>query len=108
MAVDKILICKTCGKEFVFTASEQEFFASKGFTNEPTRCKDCRAKMRQEREERQTTAVCSSCGKTEAVSFKVTHPELLLCEDCFQKLKPAPPPQADEQTPPPGELVVME
>lgn len=39
---DKKLICKDCGKEFVFTAGEQEFYKTKGFTNEPTRCPECR------------------------------------------------------------------
>ena len=42
MFEDKTLICKDCGKEFVFTAGEQEFYAEKGFQNEPLRCKDCR------------------------------------------------------------------
>ena len=42
MYEDKTLICKECGKEFVFTAGEQEFYASKGFENEPQRCKACR------------------------------------------------------------------
>lgn len=39
---DKALICQECGKEFVWTAGEQEFYASKGFTNEPKRCPECR------------------------------------------------------------------
>lgn len=39
---DKVLTCKDCGKEFTFTAGEQEFYAEKGFTNEPKRCPDCR------------------------------------------------------------------
>ena len=39
MYEDKTLICKECGKEFVFTAGEQEFYAEKGFVNEPPRCK---------------------------------------------------------------------
>ena len=39
---DKTLICKDCGNEFQFTASEQEFYAEKGFTNEPQRCKPWR------------------------------------------------------------------
>lgn len=39
---DKTIICKDCGKEFVFTAGEQEFYKEKGFENEPTRCMDCR------------------------------------------------------------------
>ncbi|ODA40298.1 zinc-ribbon domain containing protein [Desulfosporosinus sp. BG] len=40
---DKILRCKDCGRDFEFTASEQEFNAQKGFTNEPGRCPECRA-----------------------------------------------------------------
>ena len=39
---DKTIICKDCGKEFVFTAGEQRFFELKGLTNEPVRCKECR------------------------------------------------------------------
>ena len=46
MFTDKTLICKECGREFVFTAGEQEFYAEKGFRNEPTRCKECRAKRK--------------------------------------------------------------
>ena len=42
MFEDKTLICKDCGAEFVFTAGEQEFYESKGFVNEPQRCKACR------------------------------------------------------------------
>jgi len=33
---------------FTFSASEQEFFASKGFTNELGRCPDCRAARKQQ------------------------------------------------------------
>ena len=33
MYEDKTLVCKDCGKEFVFTAGEQEFYAEKGFQN---------------------------------------------------------------------------
>jgi NAD-dependent SIR2 family protein deacetylase len=39
---DKTLVCKDCGQQFVFTAGEQEFYEQKGFTNEPTRCPECR------------------------------------------------------------------
>ena len=38
--VDKTLTCSDCGMEFAFDAGEQEFFASKGFVNEPGRCPD--------------------------------------------------------------------
>ena len=39
---DKTLVCVECGAEFIFTAGEQEFFNSRGFTNEPKRCRSCR------------------------------------------------------------------
>ena len=39
---DKTITCRDCGQSFVFTAGEQEFYAQKGFTNEPTRCPSCR------------------------------------------------------------------
>lgn len=42
MFEDKTLVCKDCGKEFVFTAGEQEFYKKQGFENEPVRCKECR------------------------------------------------------------------
>ena len=46
---EKSLQCSDCGKSFPFTAEEQEFFASKGFTNEPKRCPSCRSTRRAER-----------------------------------------------------------
>jgi len=39
---DKTIQCSDCGTTFSFSAGEQEFFASKGFTNEPKRCPSCR------------------------------------------------------------------
>jgi DNA-directed RNA polymerase subunit RPC12/RpoP len=46
---DKNLICKDCGKEFVFTEGEQAFYKEKGFENEPQRCPDCRRERKQQR-----------------------------------------------------------
>ena len=42
MYEDKTLVCKECCNEFVFTAGEQEFYAERGFQNEPLSCKVCR------------------------------------------------------------------
>jgi len=39
---DKTITCRDCGNSFVFTAGEQDFYAQKGFNNEPTRCPSCR------------------------------------------------------------------
>lgn len=43
---DKTIACKDCGTDFIFSAGEQEFFAQKGFDNEPIRCKECRDKKK--------------------------------------------------------------
>ena len=47
MKEDKTLVCRECGTEFVFSASEQEFYEEKGFTNEPGRCPGCRQARKQ-------------------------------------------------------------
>jgi CxxC-x17-CxxC domain-containing protein len=39
---DKTLTCSDCGQQFAFTATEQQFYADRGFT-EPRRCPSCRA-----------------------------------------------------------------
>lgn len=39
---DETIVCKDCGKEFIFTVGEQQFYAEKGFENKPVRCKECR------------------------------------------------------------------
>lgn len=49
---DMTLTCKDCGKEFVFTAGEQAFYAEKGFTNKPVRCADCRRAKKQQNNNR--------------------------------------------------------
>ena len=46
---DKTIRCADCGNEFMFSASEQQFFAEKGFSNEPRRCPVCRKKRREQR-----------------------------------------------------------
>ncbi len=35
MLEDKYIVCRDCSNEFPFTVSEQEFYAEKGFENEP-------------------------------------------------------------------------
>lgn len=46
---DKKITCKDCGKEFLFTVGEQEFFKEKGFENDPVRCPDCRKARKAEK-----------------------------------------------------------
>ena len=49
MAEDRILSCKDCGQQFVFSTGEQEFYAQKGFQNDPARCAPCRRAKKMER-----------------------------------------------------------
>ena len=72
MYEDKTLVCKECGAEFVFTAGEQEFYAERGFQNEPQRCKACRdARKNAARSPREYfTAVCANCGGEARVTCK--------------------------------------
>lgn len=88
MYKDKTLICKDCGSEFEFTASEQEFYAEKGFTNEPQRCKPCRIARKNSngnnRSERELfDATCAECGATCKVPFQPRNDRPVFCSECF-------------------------
>ena len=106
---DKTITCRDCGTDFVFTAGEQEFYAQKGFTNEPTRCPACRQQRKAsgggrggygERESyggrssyssggggqrEMHTAVCASCGREAQVPFVPRGDKPVYCSDCFQQ-----------------------
>ena len=71
MYEDKTLVCKECGNEFVFTAGEQEFYAEKGFVNEPQLF--------------ETT--CAECGGVAKIPFKPMEGKSYYCSDCFAKRK---------------------
>ena len=89
MYTDKTLVCKECGNEFIFTAGEQEFYAEKGFENEPQRCRDCRnARKNGARPERDMfPAVCASRGKEAKVPFRPREDRPVYCSECFAKMK---------------------
>ncbi len=97
MYQDRYLTCRDCGCEFVFSVSEQEFFAEKGFTNEPGRCPNCRAARKNQnrrtgggdfRQRRQMyPAVCASCGKETEVPFQPSGDRPVYCSDCFRKVQ---------------------
>lgn len=89
MFEDKTLVCRDCGAEFVFSASEQEFFAEKGFTNEPGRCLPCRQSRKSQRNggrapRQMYPAVCASCGNETQVPFQPSGERPVYCSDCFQ------------------------
>ena len=89
MYEDKTLRCKDCGNEFVFTAGEQEFYASKGFENEPQRCKECRTARKNagKQQHEMYTATCASCGGEAKVPFNPREGRPVYFSDCFAKMK---------------------
>ncbi|MBR4000279.1 MAG: zinc-ribbon domain containing protein [Clostridia bacterium] len=89
MYEDKTLVCNECGAEFVFTAGEQEFYAEKGFQNEPKKCKACRDKRKNvTRETREMfTATCAECGGEAKIPFQPTSDRPVYCSECFAKRK---------------------
>ena len=93
MFEDKTLACKDCGADFIFTVGEQEFYAEKGFQNEPARCKDCRGARKASRdggERRQREmhpATCAECGAETMIPFKPTNARPVYCKDCFDARK---------------------
>jgi len=97
---DKSLTCVECGSAFTFTVGEQEFFASKGFTNEPTRCPDCRRARRSQQRggfgggggpggggpREMHPAVCAQCGTDTMVPFRPRGDKPVYCSDCFSAM----------------------
>jgi CxxC-x17-CxxC domain-containing protein len=95
---EKSLQCSDCGKSFPFTVEEQEFFASKGFTNEPKRCPACRSSRRNERygnsggsmnrsPRQMFPATCAQCGAQTEVPFQPRGDKPVYCRDCYNKSK---------------------
>lgn len=95
MSQDKTLTCRDCGTSFIFSASEQEFYAEKGFANEPGRCPECRAARKAQRSgfggrgdrgpREMHTAVCAACGVETEVPFRPSGDRPVYCRDCFSR-----------------------
>ena len=90
---DRILTCSECGQEFTFTTGEQEFYSSRGLTNDPKRCSECRATRRRERQggyggvRRTYPAVCAACGAETTIPFEPTEGRPVYCRECYFKMK---------------------
>ncbi len=91
---DRILTCRDCGQEFTFTAGEQEFFATKGLTNAPSRCPECRKARRNGSSSNQRPrggtgeqydAICANCGQPTTVPFIPREDRPVYCSNCFQE-----------------------
>ena len=92
---DKTLECSDCGNEFTFSADEQELFQSKGYTNEPKRCPECRQKRKSERygnndygyRRQMHSVICAECGKETEVPFEPRGDRPVYCSDCYRKVR---------------------
>ncbi len=100
---NKTLSCTDCGAAFDFTAEEQEFYQSKGYTNEPKRCQPCRQARKSEQggggrygggsssygsPRQMFPATCASCGKDTEVPFEPRGDRPVYCSDCYRKTNP--------------------
>lgn len=91
---DKSLTCKDCGSPFVFSIRDQQFYAEKGFENEPQRCRDCRSQRKNQRSgagmaREMFEAVCAQCGVTTTVPFKPRGDKPVYCRACYASVAPA-------------------
>ena len=91
---DKTITCVECGHEFTFTVGEQEFFASRGYTNEPKRCTQCRGARKSQQggdsygsPREMHPAVCAQCGTDTMVPFRPRGDKPVYCSDCFSGMR---------------------
>ncbi|MGP6156706.1 MAG: zinc-ribbon domain containing protein [Vulcanimicrobiaceae bacterium] len=94
MVQDKTLTCKDCGTGFVFSVRDQQFYAEKGFENEPQRCRDCRTQRKNQRSQPNATrdqydAVCAQCGVQTTVPFRPRGDRPVYCRACYAAAAPA-------------------
>lgn len=97
--VDKVLHCKECDKDFVFSVAEQEAFHEKGLFHDPSRCFECRQARKARRNaagygrtinrlDRETyEAVCAECGCTTQVPFRPREDRPVYCRQCYIQKK---------------------
>jgi len=94
---DKKMTCADCNQECIFSATELEFYAQKGCTNEPKRCPDCRQARKSSRDggrsgagfqRKMYPATCGQCGKETEVPFEPRQDKPVYCCDCYSSIKP--------------------
>ena len=98
---DKSLECSDCGTTFTHSAEDQEYYQSKGYTNEPKRCPECRQARKAQRSgtgsgsygssspRQMFPAVCADCGKETEVPFEPREDRPVYCSDCYRKVRPS-------------------
>lgn len=100
---DRILTCRDCGQDFIFSAGEQEFYASRNLTNDPGRCPSCRAARRngppsapRSRNTERYETTCAACGRLTSVPFVPREDRPVYCSDCYQAQRPPRSPRRDD------------
>jgi CxxC-x17-CxxC domain-containing protein len=98
---DRSLTCRDCGSAFIFSAGEQQFFASKGLSNDPQRCVTCRVVAKRARSDSPGqsnrefhAAVCHRCGGQAMVPFQPRTDRPVYCSACFDRVRSVMPPPA--------------
>ena len=92
---DKSLQCSDCGATFTFSVTEQEYFQSRGYTNNPKRCLACRETRQSSRPssngfmpKRQLfPATCAECGRDTKVPFEPRSGRPVYCSECYSKVR---------------------
>jgi|SRR5579883_2030009 len=91
MFTDRQLKCQDCGASFLFSSGEQEFFHSKGLSNQPKRCGNCRLVARLRRSGQSLETVfegnCTVCGALAKLPFKPKGSRPVYCTECLRVVK---------------------
>jgi hypothetical protein len=82
---DRKIPCKTCQKDFVWTASEQRYYQKKGFKKQPQKCSDCREKANKLRNENMFYIHCGICDKNAVMIAPPPKDRVAICSDCYEK-----------------------
>jgi len=78
--------CKSCQKEFTWTAKEQLYYKKKGFAKKPQKCSDCREKANKLRGSGMFYVHCSLCENDGAMLSPPPKDRVALCKSCYDKL----------------------
>jgi CxxC-x17-CxxC domain-containing protein len=105
VSVDQTLRCRDCGIDFIWTEGEQQFYASRGLSNPPSRCPSCRAARRASSgggggggyggggggrggygggQRQMYEVTCAGCGGIARVPFQPRGDKPVYCSDCFR------------------------
>lgn len=83
---DQTIACKTCQKDFFWSAKEQLYYKKKGFTKKPQRCQSCRENTNKLRSNSMFYIHCGICDKDAAMLNPPPKDRVSICSKCFRRL----------------------